>query len=311
MAGQDRKKARKFIVVILVFLVLGFVAASFFGTGDRSVAPPVTTGLIGPATSELPSTHVHDLAIPRNDVPILEVATHRGLYESTDEGHSFTAIAGEFPSADMTVLAFDPVSRDIVYGGGRNLRSVSAGLVRSSDAGLSWQTVYSGAIPTAIAIDPDDPSRVLMATTEKILQSTNYGVSWDAVSVPVDPGEVTSISITKGETTSHFISGPEIGLRVSGDDLDDWKEITHNVLDGNTTVIEASSGVGGLLWAGGQHIVLSDDYGVTWKSSREGAPTDIVAIASSVNESRILFAAAGDPARIVISTDNGETWETP
>ena len=302
---------KRFAVLILGFAVFGFLVASYLNGGDRSVAPPVTTGLAGPATADFPVTHVHDLAIPRNEVTLLEVATHRGLYESTDDGHSFTAIAGEFPSADMTVLAFDPVSQDIVYGGGRNLRGASEGLVRSSDAGLSWDLVYSEAIPVAIAIDPDDPSRVLLVTGEDLLLSTNYGVTWDSVSVPVDPQSITSIAVTKGGAVSHFISGPDIGLLASGDELDGWNEITKSALEGNTVVIEASAGIAGRLWAVGQTIGISDDYGETWHDSQEGAQGDIVAIASSVNQSGILFAAAGDPARIIHSTDNGETWEAP
>lgn len=93
-----------------------------------------------------------------------------GLIRSTDAGQTWEEIslAGE---ADFHVLRSQG---DRVYG----FNGVNAQLMVSANGGESWQTRQPPAPMFDLAVDPDDPDRVLAATEQGLALSENGADSW-------------------------------------------------------------------------------------------------------------------------------------
>jgi photosystem II stability/assembly factor-like uncharacterized protein len=95
---------------------------------------------------------------------------HLGLIESTDAGESWSevSLAGE---ADFHVLRF---AHDRVYG----YNGLTGELLISDDGGESWDSRTSPAPMIDLAIDPEDPERMIGSTEGGVGVSTDGGETW-------------------------------------------------------------------------------------------------------------------------------------
>jgi photosystem II stability/assembly factor-like uncharacterized protein len=140
-----------------------------------------------PSVSGRISSVAIDPGDPRH---ILAGAGGGGVWESEDEGKTWTPRTDDQPSLSIGAVAFDPTNRSIVYAGtgegdnaspgGTHLLGV--GLLRSTDGGKTWALHARAPFERIgfydIAIDPSNGDRLLAATTVGIFQSTNGGTSW-------------------------------------------------------------------------------------------------------------------------------------
>ncbi len=105
-------------------------------------------------------------------------APGRSLYRSLDGGDSWIPIAMEFENEYSVPFAYDPSDPSVMYsavakgnpGQWRARESgAEAALIRSRDAGVTWSALDADAevargFPEAIAVDPEAPGRVFLAT---------------------------------------------------------------------------------------------------------------------------------------------------
>jgi hypothetical protein len=123
-----------------------------------------------------------------------------GLYRSVDDGHTWQVLdaAALHASEGMVGLAAHPDDADVLWA------ATLDGLLRSDDAGATWQPVVDGTPVTAVAYDPADPERMYAYTAppgDGMLTSVDGGRSWSATGwalespqdavghIAVDPGE--------------------------------------------------------------------------------------------------------------------------
>ncbi|WP_327589703.1 hypothetical protein OHA25_23825 [Nonomuraea sp. NBC_00507] len=114
---------------------------------------------------------------------ILVATAGQGVLSSADDGRTWYRIPpGQEVEFDAVVrcLAVHPADPQVIYAG------ADVGLVRSDDTGVTWHRVDSpmnGMHIWALAIDPDDPDRILAGTgapsRAAVFRTTDAGKSWD------------------------------------------------------------------------------------------------------------------------------------
>ncbi len=174
----------------------------------------------------------------------------------------------------VTAILIDPRFRGIVYAGARH-----SGLWRTPDGGTTWFPL-TDAMPTltvdALAMDPENPDRLLMATPKGLFQSTSSGAVWSLINaadlngwgsdggaliISHKPQIVAQPLVAGGVTTSLqqptlYLSTINNGLIISRDNGANW-----------TTVVAANSPIGS--------VKLSADESKVFASVSTGGPAAV------------------------------------
>lgn len=312
----------KGLIAVAVIVAAGIgvaVAALLFSPGEPR--PSATTVSPDPVTRPLPKSRIHVVALLPGTKDVLEVATHDGLFESVDGGKSFTRIAGEFVQADMTVLVFDPVSSDTVYGGGKRLRSAAQGLLRSRNKGHEWKSIRERPV-AALSADRQVRGRLAaIDSKDGLIISLDFGDNWYAVKVPFDARQATGVSI--GPDSEIYVAAGKAGFwRVDGQGTwnpmpkgmaefkDESRRSKGNGLPEHVTAVAADSWIPKTVYIGGKGIWKSKDSGKSWTKARMPGSPEITTITISTLDRKVLF-AAGPAGEVYKSTDGGSTWRRP
>jgi GEVED domain/Bacterial Ig domain/Secretion system C-terminal sorting domain len=112
-----------------------------------------------------------------------------GLFKSTDNGASWTAISDAIAVLGATDVAFDPINPSIMYlatGDGEAQDTYSTGIYKSMDGGATW--AVTGSTETSsyrttfskLVVNPTDGS-ILAGGNLGIYRSINGGTSWTRV----------------------------------------------------------------------------------------------------------------------------------
>ena len=223
------------------------------------------------ANAGLGDLNVGSISGSRSAPSLLYATTASGLYRSSDAGATWTLAAG-LPGAPSLVEA-DPTNGSIVYAG------VSNTLYRSSDSGETWAKtgtvlpIATSAAITAVAIDPNEPSvmliseisteldvpRKIFVRTCALFASRDRGNTSSRISTPFEPCTVQfdlssvayisdgydrlSTSSNHGDTWSPVQSVPALSFAASSSSLD----LLAEGAEFTTTVL-----------------FLSEDHGSTW-----------------------------------------------
>ena len=156
---------------------------------------------------------------PTNDAIVYAGAPAGGIWKSTDRGLSWKTTSDGLPQIGVSGIAIDPNNTDIIYiatGDDDASDTPSAGVFKSIDAGLTWETTGLNPSNTPflmndIYISPADSNTLWVATTNGLYKSTDAGVSWvitlngNVQDVKLKPGDptviyaVTQIQYTQSE----------------------------------------------------------------------------------------------------------------
>lgn len=117
----------------------------------------------------------------------LDCAGGAGVFKSTDDGRSWTALLGS-PVQRTAVLRVSPQDGAIWVGGEK-------GLFKSTDEGSTWQQVVraDGPFnqPTAIALYPSNSKKLFVGDQSGIYETEDAGMTWRALAISVR-SDVTS-----------------------------------------------------------------------------------------------------------------------
>ena len=177
------------------------------------------------------------IVVDRNDSRHLVVCSSGGgLWGSFDAGATWTPLTDRQPTLVMGAIAQSPSSPAIMYGAtgdGDGGIPYGIGLLRSSDSGATWSAkpvnALSGVGSYDLAIDPNDPLRVWIATDQGLFLSTNGG---DTVSTSMK-GTCWSVSVHPSQSTE-VIAACSPGIVRSSDGGVTWSNVALPGTDVNT-----------------------------------------------------------------------------
>lgn len=272
---------------------LGVLLAGCAATGTPQVDDSATVGL------QSRMGHIHGVGMNPADERVY-VATHHGLYVLDDEGAS---VVGE---SRADIMGFTVVGPDVFLASGHPASDdegpVNLGLIRSSDAGATWDDValVGESDFHALTAAGDDHIYGLDSTTGGIRVSADGGDTWehgatiDALDIDADPASPATLLATT-----------ETGLMVSRDAGSTFGPadnqpphplafVDHVSADPSNGTTLAGVDPAGRLWR------LSED---TWVPI--GPENGIPEAFSAVDEHTYLAAFAG---RVYRSSDGGASW---
>jgi len=148
---------------------------------------------------------------PANPTEIWVGSGGGGLWKSTDSGLTWATTTDELPTLGVTDIAFDPIDPTIMYiatGDGDAGDTYSIGVLKSTDAGATWQTTgltwitSSSTLLNRLLIRPDDPN-TLIAAGSGIHKSTDGGVSW----VQTSSSRIFDLEFKPGNPNILYASG--------------------------------------------------------------------------------------------------------
>ncbi|MGD1007417.1 MAG: FlgD immunoglobulin-like domain containing protein [Ignavibacteriaceae bacterium] len=204
-----------------------------------------------------------------------------GIFKSTNGGVSWdTLIRG----VTVNQLVVHPKNSNIIYATVRSINNTTAGLIKTTDAGNSWQRSDSGLIisdetgASQIAIDPAHPDTMYCGTAGffggKFYRSMNGGTSW----------------VSQGDSSG--LIGGVVCIAVAPDS-------TNNIFAGTEN----------------GDLIKSTDYGVTWNLTNFKKTEEIPFSIEFGKEDSILYVGSTStneyPVALFKTTDLGNTWSNP
>jgi uncharacterized repeat protein (TIGR01451 family) len=160
-------------------------------------------------------------------------APEGGVWKTTDGGAHWTPLTDTQPSLAIASITIDPTNHNIVYAGTGDSYLYGEGLLKSQDAGNTWQYIASpfagpfnssgyfggGAHINQIAVDPGNAQIVLAAvwrfpaSSAGIYRSTDGGNTWTQV-FPGAPA--TSITFSSTGSVAYAAVSDYFGTSLAG-----------------------------------------------------------------------------------------------
>ncbi len=231
------------------------------------------------------------------------VGTQKGIYRSTNNGDSWSKVAG--PSelqGDTTVSSFTKSGATLYAATNSNqIFPAKARLLRSTDDGLTWSkgssTLDSVSIYKIIAM----PNGTVVARTSNgVRATTNGGDSWSTLGFYNNSIYDVAVS-TDGIL---YICYNQDGLYRSTDNGASWSKISTPAFGSGTIAVNPS----GHLFIGNDQTYRSTDHGTTWKALPVGFPNVTI---FKENAKKELFVTSGGFAYQTLyrSSDFGNNWQ--
>lgn len=208
-------------------------------------------------------------------------------------------------------MAIDPKDPNIIYaGGGAQLYGVTKkpGLFKTTNGGITWDTLLYNMQIRDIKIDPKNP-KTLYASSSGIIKSTDGGLTWKDISNGLNTrvySYVKCIKIDPVNTSVLYVgvAGGDGGdAYKSSDEGKNWKKI----LDGSVTSIDINPLNPNTLYIVNGSLCKSIDGGASWKSKISLANDIYWAIHIDEKDTNKLF-SSGYTSGVFKSTDGGKTW---
>ncbi len=271
-------------------LVLGALLV-MVGCGGSDAAPGGDEG----ASASVGVGHVHGLGINPADGSLF-IATHSGLFRAAP-GEETAERVGE---SLQDTMGFTVVGDDTFLGSGHPGPGEEGppllGLIRSTDAGQTWEPVaLSGEADFHALEAAHDRVYGFDGASGRLMISDDDGGTW-AERAP--PGPVLDLAVDPSDPERLLVTG-ERGVYLSDDDGETWRPVGGEI--GFLSWPEEDR----LFLVGAQGSVqMSRDLGESWEAvgSIGGQPAALLAVSGDE-----LYAALPD-GTIEQSTDGGRSW---
>jgi photosystem II stability/assembly factor-like uncharacterized protein len=273
----------------------GLLLASVIGTG--SVAAPAETI----ALSELPlTTHVHGLAVARDQPDQLLIATHHGLYRAGADGQAVRV------SVVQDFMGFTPHPKEpgTLYASGHPPTGGNLGFIASTNRGKSWRQISPGLDGPVdfhqMTVSPADPN-VIYGAYRGLQLSRDGGKSWTYQGAL--PAKLIDLAAS-AKAADTLYAATEEGLRVSSDAGKRWISVTQGA---PVSVVEVLAD--GQLYAFimGRGLVRIDEESKAVTVLSAATSPVLIHLASDPGDTATLYAATSRGV-ILASKDGGRGW---
>jgi hypothetical protein len=246
---------------------------------------------------------------------------YSGVFLSTDNGTSWTAVNTGLPNTSVLSLAVSPNGT-----GGTNLFAGTwGGVFLSTNSGTSWSAVgLTNTRVSSLAVSPNGTggTNLFAGTWDGVFLSTNNGTSWTAVNTGLRNTYVWSLAVSPNGTggTNLFAGtwGWGGGVFLSTNNGTNWTStgLTNTYV---RSLAVSPNGAGGInLFAGTYYggVFLSTNNGISWTSVNNGLPqpyadvmpfvVSFLTVSPNGTGGTNLFAVTD--GGVFLSTNNGTSW---
>ena len=187
---------------------------------------------------------------PQNPQTLYIGAPAGGIWKSTDDGTNWTPLSDDLPQIGVSGIAIDPTDSNIIYiatGDDDAGDSYSVGVMKSTDAGQTWNTtglnyLYTNYKTTnEIFIDPTNNSHIWAASTDGLQKSEDGGETW----VIKQQGNIVDFRLHPNYDTNSIIyavgyNNDESKFYRSEDKGETFAEISSIPTDSNRIILETT-----------------------------------------------------------------------
>lgn len=181
----------------------------YAGTNTGEVLKSSDFGRSWQTIKRIQGGFVREIMIDANDSRIVYVATDKGLFRTPNGGvdwsddseeTSINLALREFPNA----LKIEDIDQD-VHNRGTIILATQFGLLRSKDAGQSWEeipliTPAGGAAIESLAVDPANGNIIYYGTNTTLYKTVNGGRDWTSQKLPTGRA-AEALIVNKGDST--------------------------------------------------------------------------------------------------------------
>lgn len=289
--GRVNRLASSLACVVLL-------AAAVAGCGDEGEPSGTPAGDAARVVEDPGPVHVHGLGVNPADGALF-IATHTGLFRAPDGEQRATRVADRY----QDTMGFTVIGPDRFLGSGhpdgREDLPPFLGLIRSTDAGESWEPVslqgevdfhvLEAAGQTVWGFGSNFDTR-----EQLLLVSGDGGASWDERQAP-EP--LISLALDPGDAERAVAAGAQ-SLHATDDGGRTW-----TTLEGEPGLLAWSREAGLYRLGADGRVARSRDRGGSWREVGEVAGEPSAFEASG----RELYAALHD-GTVVRSADGGRSW---
>ncbi len=280
--------------------------------GQPASAPLATTSNSGKTWSNQflgPSVTVSAIAAAPSAPSVLYVATNAGIFNSSDNGGSFTAAADTGLSGQVSLLAVDAGSSTTLYA------ATQKGIFISTDGASTWQASTNGIAGTGITVLVAHPTQAgtLYAGVQNpavLYRSTNSGQSWTPLTLPLDfeqqPPVVIAMAV--GSNGSLVVGTPLGPLLLSSDAGNTWTAGANQMVSNNQTIVISPTDPSTVYLVFNSAVMKSTNGGQSFTTLTTFPNPQQYELAIDPRNPSTLYAAAFNV--VYQSTNSGATWSS-
>lgn len=160
----------------------------------------------------------------------------------------------------------------------------------------------------SIAVDPQDPTHLYVATHHGLLRGSTDGPRWAYVGGDRSDFMGFAVHPREGKTlysSGHPPTGGNLGVRKSTDGGKTWHSTLTGQVDFHVMTISPADPQVLYGWNSAGGLFTTTDGGEIWRTAT--APGEVLALSAPPQDSRQVI--AGTPAGLFVSRDQGENWE--
>ena len=178
---------------------------------------------LGPFSNETSNTsaktrargRVNIVAVDPNNANTIYFGTPAGgLWKTTNNGSSWTALTDELAQIGVSGIAIDPTNSNTIYiatGDKDASDTYSIGVLKSTDGGTTWNTTGLTFAGTStflgdLVINPTNPQILICASSNGLYRTTNGGTSWTQMQSGNDFSQGSVRFKPNSPTTVHAVS---------------------------------------------------------------------------------------------------------
>lgn len=288
---------RRSIVIAAGIGALGLGGFLTLGAGSGARAET-------PLTELLARTHVHGLAVDRQDRDRLLIATHHGLHALDIETGLTVQVSDH--SDDLMGFVAHPTEAETYLASGHPATGGNLGVIASTDGGEGWVKLSDGVSGPVdfhqMDISKADPP-IVWGNHGGLQRSRDGGQSWERVADA--PGGLIDIAAS-ALAPERLYAATEVGLFVSEADAQDWQRA--HPAQAPVSLVEVTAG--GILHAFvlGEGLVRRAEDGGEWERLHPGFDGRYLLYFAADPQAADRVFAATQHGELIASEDGGRSW---
>ena len=248
---------------LLAGIALAAIAAISLIASSQIPDAPNTNNIESDNPRIIDWRHVHGVGFDPSDHSILYIATHGDFYQSVSGG---PPVKVDKVRADYMAFIASPIPGIPLYASGHPSTGGNTGLIKSSDGGVTWETVSNVIEPAvdfhSMAISKQNPETIIGfdSGARGLFKTADAGKTWETLEYP----EYISALAISPDDSELIYAGTGNGIFKSDNDGQTWTQLdTYQGM----AVFALAFDDNGRLFASVKTfgIVYSDDSGGSWE----------------------------------------------